>query len=764
MQQRCVSRAMAVWLSLGLVVLLAACTGPEPSTDPGPIQNPPDTNPKPPAPKTEASLGAWVGPASSELKVWLSDDLSGADFFGTSDLTCAQDEDLIPACEHALTQLAVADADTFNSPALTLSQAGYFHLRQGENRFATGFTGRHFSPRDFSPTVVFQGRLWMVGSPGGNALVTDIWSSGDGVAWVEEVAEADFGVRNNGSLVVFDDGLRGERLWVVGAYNKTTFENEVWSSPDGRHWQRETDAPGFSARWGFSVVAFNTRLWLLGGADAQNTLLKEVWSSPDGVTWTLETLSGVPFTPRQNHQVAVFNAGGGERLWLVGGDTVGGSSTGVWSSADGRAWRQEAAATALRAVDAQMAVFDDGTGARLWRIEMQGSLNNTVWSSSDGVAWHLETDTAPDPLNARSGADLVVFDGGDGERLWVIGGDGRVDTVSSSDGKAWQVGAGAQRFTARMLHQAIPFDAGDGERLWVMGGYSVDNLNNVWSSTDGLTWVQAITNNPFSKRQDHQVVAFDDGRGTRLWLVGGAGGDGILGVYLNDVWSSEDGVNWDAEPVSQSFPGRAGHQLVVFDDGQRGPRLWVIGGEDYDETYGDVWSSADGRDWTLETDDDSPLPARTDAQVVVFDDGQGAGEQLWLIGGFDGGDHNDVWSSADGKDWVQVTGAADFPIRSSHQVVVFDDGRGAERLWLVGGYGNDVWSSADGKTWDQETEAADFPPIIDHQVVRFDDGTGDRLWLLGGNTLSGLSNEVWRSVNGRDWQLGRHVPLTAVAP
>ena len=67
--------------------------------------------------------------------------------------------------------------------------------------------------------------------------------------------------------------------------------------------------------------------------------------------------------------------------------------------------------------------------------------------------------------------------------------------------------------------------------------------------------------------------------------------------------------------------------------------------------------------------------ARDDHQVVTFNN------KMYLIGGYDGSDKNDVWSSTDGIHWIEETANAAFSARSRHQVVVFNN-----KMVLIGGY------------------------------------------------------------------------------
>jgi hypothetical protein len=70
---------------------------------------------------------------------------------------------------------------------------------------------------------------------------------------------------------------------------------------------------------------------------------------------------------------------------------------------------------------------------------------------------------------------------------------------------------------------------------------------------------------------------------------------------------------------------------------------------------------------------------------------------MWVIGGDVGALGtvltDDVWYSYDGAHWEKATSNAEWPGRSEHASVVFDN-----KIWVLGGLGyypcNDVWYSA----------------------------------------------------------------------
>ncbi len=167
----------------------------------------------------------------------------------------------------------------------------------------------------------------------------------------------------------------------------------------------------------------------------------------------------------------------------------------------------------------------------------------------------------------------------------------------------------------------------------------------------------------------------------------------------------------------------------------------------------------------------APFAARDGAGALVF---QG---RMWLLGGWNPGDkehfpricNNEVWSSANGADWTLVKPntfldktfdpASDWEGRHTAGYAVFQD-----RMWIVGGdvnqgnYHYDVWNSADGLRWTRHVEAAPWAPRQYHEVAVFD----GRMWVLEGyNRSGGNRNDVWHSADGVHWY---ELPGTPWAP
>ena len=115
--------------------------------------------------------------------------------------------------------------------------------------------------------------------------------------------------------------------------------SDIWSSTDGVIWTLVSDG-AFSARMKTSVVIYDDKLWMFGGATADGTCTSETLVSVDGgVTWDpVEIFQALPdtFTPRCNSNVIVDGGGniliiGGQSTEVVDGAAVFSTLTDIWS-------------------------------------------------------------------------------------------------------------------------------------------------------------------------------------------------------------------------------------------------------------------------------------------------------------------------------------------------------------------------------------------------------------------------------------------------
>lgn len=222
------------------------------------------------------------------------------------------------------------------------------------------------------------------------------------------------------------------------------------------------------------------------------------------------------------------------------------------------------------------------------------------------------------------------------------------------------------------------------------------------------------------------------------------------------------------------WTGRAGLQAVQL----RGD-FYVMGGRTPDPSqfnpfasilWNDVWKSDDlGRSWqALGT---APWAARGYFQAVTKDGAMFVlgGQNLSAGPGQPSQFFNDVWKSYDGKNWKQLTPSAPWKGRAGLSAIVFGDyiyvmgGSNGDDV-AIGGSGrelfNDVWRSRDGKSWQLVTGDAAWSARAGAAVVK----KAGYLYLLGGEDgflctvgPAGLQcpyfNDVWRSRNGAAWEL-----------
>ena len=296
----------------------------------------------------------------------------------------------------------------------------------------------------------------------------------------------------------------------------------TWLPSTGRFWMvagwnglREPD--------GFSTVDPDTTY------PPENTT-DEVWSSADGVTWTLELAHGNgAFERRHAHNTVLWN----DRLWMVGGDTHQGYyNHDVVSSADGRTWDVVLGPGTTRPPWSERALQTIGVyDGRLWMAGGQDLLgdpaayahHNDVWVTEDGENW-----------------TEVVGDAPASDTRWA--GCGMVDGLVEFRGEMWLVGC------AR-------YDEISGHML----------SNEVWSTTDGVTW-HRHAEPPWKGKGWPNVVVWDE----KLWILFGyTYGDpanGWTAGNANEVWYSADGETWSSLPVDSPVPGSHAQGVAVHDE------------------------------------------------------------------------------------------------------------------------------------------------------------------------------------------------------
>ena len=429
---------------------------------------------------------AWVGREDAQVQVDLPLSPSGMQFFRSNEANC--DLSNVANCANGQSDIiftgqTVEDTAFTVDPTLTVNQTAYYTLQYGANQA--------------SLEVSAEERLT-------NANNTD------------------FQPRDSHHVVVHNN-----RLWVIGGYDGFLPDlrtNDVWWSVDGVNW---TEVPingeRFSPRSSHQAVSFKDKLWVFGGAEStpgnpiDTDSLNDIWySEDDGRTWAQVARSAGPrFPGRSGHQVVVHKSdvSNEDELFLIGGwdSSERKHQNDVWRSADGETWKRVTenvnnTANDTNDLNAQFQVVSYKD--RLWIVT---AWRNDIWASQEQ---------------------------GDGTMTWTQYRPGNTPNTTHN-----------LALNRRHNIRAVVHD----NQLWVVGGVSAGHYkNDVWWSEDGLNWTRVLNpnstnpndpnNNPnadepgFPPREKHGFVSYNN----RLWVIGGH----IGAAHKNDVWRSEDGVNW----------------------------------------------------------------------------------------------------------------------------------------------------------------------------------------------------------------------------
>lgn len=303
---------------------------------------------------------------------------------------------------------------------------------------------------------------------------------------------------------------------------------------------------------------------------------------------------------------------------------------------------------------------------------------------------------------------------------------------------------GEAPFIGRDLHRTFVWK----DKLWLLGGTTANNgyIKDIWNTEDGKNWILVNENADWGGLKNGQGhVVFKD----KLWAMGGHRYGGTPwnpnpGIAADiGIYSSSDGIHWDKHVDVAPWGERYQPALVEFNG-----KLWLLGGckDEFftSAAYNDIWSSEDGINWVQEVEHAAwQGRGAINEGCVVFN---GA---LYLAGGGIVGEYataspqsvlieyNDVWRSIDGINWERIVIRAPWEPRLYHSLVAYN-----EVMYVIAGGNNkllknDVWKSSDGIHWEQ-VKYSFWEKRHAQSVVGFK----GQLFMTGGNP-SNYVNEVW---------------------
>jgi hypothetical protein len=311
-------------------------------------------------------------------------------------------------------------------------------------------------------------------------------------------------------------------------------------------------SPGdpWESRYASAGTYFQGKMYMVSGWNGvSGGCVPDVWSSVNGTGWNLSqsvpAWGQVPLGGRTGHQLVVM----GTKMYLIGGRSCSNhQATGdVWATGDGENWSQlttnnpilgprfDHSAVVLNNKIYVMGGFkacDNGEGLCGYR--------NDVISSVDGVNWIVETNHAP--WLRRSGHMSFVS----GNKMYVLGGQSYTIPELGVASNIW-IDPASPNLT-------ITNSAGE--------TYSPPHAfyNDVWSSTDGVSWIQKTSQAEWIWRRDAAGFVM----GSTMYVFGGTSEQTYTG-FRNDVWKSTDnGVHWSLVSMGpDTHPVIVDHTVVV---------------------------------------------------------------------------------------------------------------------------------------------------------------------------------------------------------
>lgn len=251
-----------------------------------------------------------------------------------------------------------------------------------------------------------------------NLLVSTKRSSTNVVSytWTFTTKGPDEYVMTQRSTAVTDFTRDGSRMMQIGrhvysfggwAVPEESYNDVYRSSGNLTSWEKLPDAP-WHGRHVYGIANMNGFTYIVGGDNLHNVF--DVWRTSDGKKWRL--LSTNILENRIYYGCTVHKG----YIYIVGGSGY----NDVWRSRDGITWEQVTDSVPFLKGECFAGSLASFNG-RLWMIcggtngYGQGEIRKEVWSSADGKEWKQEKDFGG---SKRYYTDVCVWD----NKLWVIGG------------------------------------------------------------------------------------------------------------------------------------------------------------------------------------------------------------------------------------------------------------------------------------------------------------------------------------------------------
>jgi hypothetical protein len=552
---------------------------------------------------------------------------------------------------------------------------------------------------------------------------TNCITSPDGLAWTARTIPTAPGTYSSWGGIVFGNGI-----FAVFANSASTATGALATSPDGITWTARSAPTSFTTAFIQSCYGNGTFVAFKYNSNVFAT-------STDGISWAQRFFGTSGFWSQPVY--------GANKFLVLSGS---GSSTSVFTSANGVSW---SVSNALPAMNAPAVSF--GGGTFLIASQPMAGLSNLVFTSPDAVNWTTVLHNLPEISNSR------VFRLAYGAGLFVV--------VTESLSGAANASASTTSRTFLDLTGATSSD------LNLTGLIAENDDRNQYRAVATSPGAVAVTSN-FAALSVPAVVMGQAVQlpATRNWGGIAYGGGKFVAVAYDSYFGaiSSDGFAWTqitlpssaywesiaygngrfvATPISNSSSGLADTIAAYSVDGVTWATATLPASGWWRVIYGNntflafefggfkVATSTNGSAWTLS----ATLPIT--ATSITY----GNGRYVALYGN---GANNDVAHSADGITWAQST----LPQQMYWRCCAYGNGKFIAIGYGVNGVGtvvsNTVAYSVDGVTW---LAASGLPKVQVWSRVIYAD---NKFFAIAENTTSLVgngSNVVAYSADGITW-------------
>ncbi len=142
------------------------------------------------------------------------------------------------------------------------------------------------------------------------------------------------------------------------------------------------------------------------------------------------------------------------------------------------------------------------------------------------------------------------------------------------------------------------------DTLWVF------HFDGNWYSADGKKWQRSILPNAVGNISFVNYIHFNDA----VYGLGHFEGNIEKFNLASSIYRTINFRQWDTISKSSNLPPRFFYHPFVFQN-----KIWIIGGEDKNTQYSDVWNSVDGVTWKKQRDN-MPFGKRSRSQIVQLNE------------------------------------------------------------------------------------------------------------------------------------------------